>query len=918
MVNSAVAFTPADFADEDEIAGTGTAPVPRPAGPQQIGLAGAVGMGKTRAIVIKIKAVLAANQTARIAVFVPDHRLAAEMAGRLRDSLGASATVLVWQGTARPDPAAPASAPVTMCQRYADARAVREAGGDLADLCGSAKRKFCPFHPQAGGACGYIRQAQEAPAAQVMVFTHAMLRQPAPPSLRRALQGPNGRPERIAAVDFMAIDENFISSMLAEHDPRPVAWIDPATAPAVPDSPGDIAPGAADQHTRAVLTTLFGATTAAAPFARIDRAMLEAASLTVADCRRAAGHIMRCKAPLPSKALPGAGAGAGAVAQVLGSIAAHNARVLWLAKLCEVAADVLAQKLGSAALRVFDKGAGRTVKLRWRDPIHGDWLTAGQGIFYADATMNETIARVWLPQLRAIGAGAVAMPHVRVTQITDRAFGYTAVIEGNNLSTPGKEAAAKSARRVFRVIETLATKYAGKGAAPGPDVLVVLPKAIEADWTGKLPANVGTLHFGQLRGQDAFKGVAALLVVSRPLPAPEIVEDGAEIIFGVDVARLPARRFYEKKPGVRVMADGTGLTASVLRHPDPHAEAVRWLACEAELIQAVGRGRGIHRTALAPLDVIVLTDVPLDAVPVSKAVTLAEIWRDFTRNCPVGELERAGVLPMDWPGRGRVLAGLGFFKGTADAGEAFRNWLLRHPVERGHFAGLEATVTGGRGNANVARSSYIGSMGGTSDIRAFATPPAAAPVTPAKPAWTAFRYRRSNTRKAAQVWVRPDHADPRKAVETLMGETLDLFEPLRATPAKAPRRPRHVTMPAPALSIAPKDAIPLPRPAPTTSATPADEDGLVARLDAVPLGLPPVMNELVAAGALTPEDRRRHMNRFRLAHGPLAERERNALARLACELGPAAVTLAGQAAAARRLGLPFPAFVPRSQPALAA
>jgi putative DNA primase/helicase len=46
-------------------------------------------------------------------------------------------------------------------------------------------------------------------------------------------------------------------------------------------------------------------------------------------------------------------------------------------------------------------------------------------------------------------------------------------------------------------------------------------------------------------------------------------------------------------------------------HADPVAEAVRWCICEGELIQAMGRGRGVNRTAATPLEIDLLTDVVL-------------------------------------------------------------------------------------------------------------------------------------------------------------------------------------------------------------------------------------------------------------------------------------------------------------------
>jgi putative DNA primase/helicase len=46
-------------------------------------------------------------------------------------------------------------------------------------------------------------------------------------------------------------------------------------------------------------------------------------------------------------------------------------------------------------------------------------------------------------------------------------------------------------------------------------------------------------------------------------------------------------------------------------HADPIAEAVRWSICEGELIQAMGRGRGVNRSAETVLEIDLMTDVVL-------------------------------------------------------------------------------------------------------------------------------------------------------------------------------------------------------------------------------------------------------------------------------------------------------------------
>jgi putative DNA primase/helicase len=68
---------------------------------------------------------------------------------------------------------------------------------------------------------------------------------------------------------------------------------------------------------------------------------------------------------------------------------------------------------------------------------------------------------------------------------------------------------------------------------------------------------------------------------------------------------------YEPATAWRELATGQPQACTPLAYPDPISEALRWQACEAEVVQIIGRARGVNRTANNPVEILVLTDLPL-------------------------------------------------------------------------------------------------------------------------------------------------------------------------------------------------------------------------------------------------------------------------------------------------------------------
>ena len=138
-------------------------------------------------------------------------------------------------------------------------------------------------------------------------------------------------------------------------------------------------------------------------------------------------------------------------------------------------------------------------------------------------------------------------------------------------------------------------------------LLVVTYQSIEAAFAD-IP-DVEVAHFNAIAGLDRYRDVAALVVVGRPLPQDRDLVPLAGAFFGSAITGG-----YTTRPAAVRMRDGTSRAVRVTAHEDPQGELLRAAICDDELIQAIGRGRGVNRTAADPLAVHILADVALPLV----------------------------------------------------------------------------------------------------------------------------------------------------------------------------------------------------------------------------------------------------------------------------------------------------------------
>ena len=153
---------------------------------------------------------------------------------------------------------------------------------------------------------------------------------------------------------------------------------------------------------------------------------------------------------------------------------------------------------------------------------------------------------------------------------------------------------------------------------------MVTQKAIEdAIRAGpRVPDHIDLAHHNAVAGKDLWRNVSTLISAGRTLPPPEAVEAIAMALSGkwLDPACLPAdgkddngrpRRWYAAAS--HPVTDRKGNTVTLMRehHPHPLAEAARAAICEDEIVQIIGRCRGVNREESNPVTVHILADLPL-------------------------------------------------------------------------------------------------------------------------------------------------------------------------------------------------------------------------------------------------------------------------------------------------------------------
>ena len=575
----------------------------------RLGIRASVGLGKSTAarrhIADLVRTLASKGLPHRVTNFVPSLSLADETA---------DAWALLWVGVAvlRGYEAKERGSGRPMCQDLVAVRAAAAAGFDIqSSVCYQSMTKHCPHF----AVCPKQANRRDVDEADVVVVAYD--------ALFTGFAG--GR----ADVALVLVDEACW--------PRSLGTTVGLTIEALPHvGLAGIAPSRKQDSEGSALADLVASRQRlAAALAHAPSGDVRADDITSSgiDAHQCEGAELAEFAALPERSLfPGQGPQARRAALDLSTRRAVGLKViaLWSSLKALLSGDDAG--VAKVWLGERDTKSGQRPIVIWhRKPVAGEFV--GLPLLHLDAALRPDLAQTILPGLEVAVIEADA-PHQHVRHIS----GHFSM--GSLVPSP-RNSPVEEQRRANRLSECVDyVRWHAARHAPGR-CLVITYKAIEAAFAGI--EGVEVAHYNAVAGLDGWRDIACLFLIGRPLPAsPQLHQTTGALL-----DRSVSGKYEAAEVGV-LTRTGRATSLRAVRHSDPSAELLRAAICDDEVIQALGRGRGINRTEDNPLQVHLMADV---ALPLAYDRVFA--W-DAVRPDIVQRMLLAG-LAVDSPGDAALL-----------------------------------------------------------------------------------------------------------------------------------------------------------------------------------------------------------------------------------------------------------------------
>ncbi len=606
----------------------------------------------------------------RVAIYVPTHKLGDEA----RQRFPADISTALLQSRKANDLATGEP----LCLNLAAVEAAEAIGADVERAACRKPRRgedpiLCPFYET----CGYQRQKEAAKQADIVFAAHQYLFAP-PPVLTKD-------------IGVAIIDEAFWQSGLS-FSKLAVDGLD-AELQAFPVRDVDGAKNADDTNHLADLIERLKSAVKASPVGEyLTKATLLATGLLPGDKYEAGSGAtaarLEWRRRMDVGLLPGASEETyRRQAKQFGFLGQLPKRAaMWQAVEELLSGPDDATGRLRTELRTTADGSVLYLKLHGRRDIHE--RIAGVPVITLDATLNIDIIKQFLPRTRFALDLEVRAPHERVTQVVGLPVGKASLSPGKRRPEEEQRVANKR-ERLLTVVRKLAA---------GRRCVVITNKDLTSMFDGA-GENIEVAHYNAIEGIDRWRNVDVLITIGRPLPSPNEVENMAAALTGkpIMLPEHPPKRpnghpqkMIEATRPIRLKSGGEVALEKCRVFELPQADLIRQAVTEAAIIQAVGRARGVNRSAVNPVEVyMVLHDT---AVPI--AVDEVVQFEDLEPNKIDSMIER-GLVPQ-W---------------GADAAKLYPDlWPTAQAAQKAYRrAGLDVE----RMHARCRTSPYKGTEGGT-------------------------------------------------------------------------------------------------------------------------------------------------------------------------------------------------------------
>lgn len=264
-----------------------------------------------------------------------------------------------------------------------------------------------------------------------------------------------------------------------------------------------------------------------------------------------------------------------------------------------------------------DRVPRKVIRIFGVKDISSAWLAP---TLLIDATLDINLVSPFWRNVEDKGRLDVSAPHQFVRQATSKSWALSSLIAKDETenevgaSSPTSDEdikeAAKAARDAAKQRTTAEnnlrkarTTIMTRAREIGGKTLVISNKAVINALV--LPAHIQTGHFNAIAGRDDWGDVDLLVVIGRPMPPPKAVERMAGAINGDAPATVEG--WYQRADAFRLQRVSDRLVVPVLAesdfHPDETCERIRQRICVGEIIQAIGRARGVNRGPDNPVEI---------------------------------------------------------------------------------------------------------------------------------------------------------------------------------------------------------------------------------------------------------------------------------------------------------------------------